>query len=122
MDYKFSKKDRERIDRQVNDIAHGNESWKGFKKGCADILANREKCYKEYFAYRECEITCATLVTAGICGSNNECTDCIVKQEFENALKEIRSGLRGPVKVYRGCKTFVDVKKDGSIRITQVLR
>lgn len=121
--YILNKDDMKRVDRQVNDIAEGNEKAIDFKKGTIALLNNPHKCYKIWFAEREVEVCCSTLINSGFCASPDLCDMCELTRKLEEARSEIKRGIRRKAFINRGCKMHIDFNEDGSIRrITQVLR
>ena len=123
--YKLNSNDKKRIDRQVNDIANGTEKWAGFKKGAIYTLKNKYKTYQCWFAEREGLIACETGINSGSCGPD-ECETCEVNRALEEALMEIKAGLRkkDEHKFIEGYERRIKVsmKKNGTIVITQTLR
>ena len=123
--YVLNEQDKAIVSKQVNDIAHGIESFNQFKYGAIAELMNQKKTYTERWADRQKEIICTTGITAGICNSCSICEKCSVFGAHKEAVEEIRAGKRSkkhdPEETNRGCRTNVWISKKGVIHITQYM-
>lgn len=121
--YILTEKDKAVVDKQVNDIAYGIESFKDFKRGAVAVLLDPDKVYAEDYADRVKEILCTTGVTAGVCNSCSQCERCSVFGAHNEAVEEIRAGKRHkPIytRRSRGCITHVWYNaKKGELHIIQ---
>lgn len=124
-EYKLNDKDMKRVYKLADDIAYERQSAKAAKKGVIDLLNDRYQTYAEYYALRESEILCCALSMTGICNTCSECECCTVMTARENALKEIRAGVR--TKPIKSCKKsqmrdiHIWISKKGVIHITQTM-
>ena len=82
---------------------------------------NSPTTYKASYAKKNLDFSCEVLASLGFC--NRDCDQCKLQMAFENALVEIRAGLRKPsLKSTDSREVSISIRKDGSIRITQTLR
>ena len=82
---------------------------------------NDEGTYSVRYAKKNLTFSCNVLAGLDFC--NRRCEQCKLQIAHENAIAEIRAGLRKPsLKSTDSREVSISIRKDGSIRITQTLR